>query len=156
MLLGYSIYSLIPIKEVQSLPNCYHTAFYPYFYSFYSLQSSIPFHPLISVGMSSTRGHIIFIQCLCVTMVQSLSAISKLISGLAFQLSPILLDNLLEDSSSRRQYSKNLSYFILNTKFYKNIILPVPPNNMVPLGTPYTSHNSYPCTIADYNPGQLL
>jgi len=44
--------------------------------------------------------------------------------------------------------------FVLNTKFYKNIILPVPPNNIVPLGTPCTSHNSWPWTTAVVRPGQ--
>ena len=137
----------------QNHPICYRTVFYLYFYSFLFTIVQHKFSPTyFSWGVEHSWTYYIYSMSMRYNGLEP-CVISKLISGLTFQPSPILLDNLLEDSSSRRQYSKN---FILNTKFYENIIPPVPPNNIIPLGTPYTSHNSYPCTTAVVKSGHEL
>ena len=96
----------------QNHPICYRTVFYLYFYSFLFTIVQHKFSPTyFSWGVEHSWTYYIYSMSMRYNGLEPY-VISKLISGLTFQPSPILLDNLLEDSSSRRQYSKNFSYFL--------------------------------------------
>nr|DAQ91063.1 MAG TPA: hypothetical protein [Bacteriophage sp.] len=82
------------------LPNCYHIAFYLYFYNFLFVIVRHIFSPTIGVEYS-WKDYIYSLSMLY--NVFEPFAISKLISVLTLQFLPILLDFLKEDSSSKRQ-----------------------------------------------------
>ena len=111
-LLDYNRFFLNLPRERPYLPMCYHTAFYPYFYSFLFAIVQHTFSPTyFSWGVEHSWAYYIYSMPMRYDNSEPF-AISEFISGLTSQSSPILLDNLLEDSSSRRQNSKNFSYFL--------------------------------------------
>lgn len=86
----------------RGLPNCYHIAFYLYFYNFLFVIVRHIFSPIIGVEYS-WKDYIYSLSMLY--DVFEPFAISKLISVSTLQSLPILLDFLKEDSSSKRQKS---------------------------------------------------
>ena len=100
MLLAHNKLYEVLQEQGHGLPNCYHIAFYLYFYNFLFVIVRHIFSPTIGVEYS-WKDYIYSLSMLY--NVFEPFAISKLISVSTLQFLPILLDFLKEDFSSKRQ-----------------------------------------------------